>query len=139
LWKQIKKTTTMKTTTYQIQDREAGNVIEVFSSFADAQNAILKYENDDKADGNFTPDFYEIVAVENNGHNSPKNKYMATVYYAKPSRKNYGAANCFTANTEDAALNLAKSFLVDKASIAIFENRLAYPKFDWIQISINHF
>lgn len=47
--------------TYRIQDREAGNVIEVGLSYEEAQEILAKFEADDKADGTYTEDFYEIV------------------------------------------------------------------------------
>jgi hypothetical protein len=47
--------------TYRIQDREAGNVIETGLSYQEAQEMLAKFEADDKADGTYTEDFYEIV------------------------------------------------------------------------------
>lgn len=46
---------------YVIRDKEAGNVIAKFNSYEEAQKELIKYENEDKANGNYTPDFYEIV------------------------------------------------------------------------------
>ena len=48
---------------YLIQDKECGNQIDVFDSLIDAQNALNNYESEDKDDGSYTPDFYEIVEV----------------------------------------------------------------------------
>ncbi|MGN0568815.1 MAG: hypothetical protein ACI4JR_09535 [Acutalibacteraceae bacterium] len=42
-------------------DREAGNKIEAFSTIEEAKKAILEYEAEDKRDGTYTPDFYDIV------------------------------------------------------------------------------
>jgi hypothetical protein len=47
--------------TYRIQDREAGNVIEVGLSYEEAQETLAKFEADDKQEGNYEEDFYEIV------------------------------------------------------------------------------
>jgi hypothetical protein len=47
--------------TYRIQDREAGNVIEVGLSYEEAQETLAKFEADDKENGTYTEDFYEIV------------------------------------------------------------------------------
>lgn len=47
--------------TYRIQDREAGNVIETGLTLEEAQKILAKFEADDKADGTYTEDFYEIV------------------------------------------------------------------------------
>lgn len=46
-----------------IQDREAGNFIDRFETLAAAKDALNQYENDDKKDGSYSPDFYEIVEV----------------------------------------------------------------------------
>ena len=42
-------------------DREAGNKIEPFNTIEEAKKAILKYEEQDKKDGVYTPDFYDVV------------------------------------------------------------------------------
>lgn len=47
--------------TYIIRDKEAGNTIASFTSCCDAMLELQKYEEEDKRDGNFTDDFYEIV------------------------------------------------------------------------------
>ena len=48
---------------FKIQDREAGNLIEVFNSKEEAIKALAKYEESDKAEGIYEEDFYEIVEV----------------------------------------------------------------------------
>lgn len=47
--------------TYTIQDKEAGNVIETGLTLDEAKATLEKFENDDKKEGSYTPDFYEIV------------------------------------------------------------------------------
>lgn len=42
-------------------DREAGNKIEAFSTIEEALKAIAAYEAEDKKDGTYTPDFYDVV------------------------------------------------------------------------------
>ena len=42
-------------------DREAGNKIEEFSTIEEAKEAIAAYEEEDKKDGTYTPNFYDIV------------------------------------------------------------------------------
>lgn len=42
-------------------DKEAGNKIEAFSTIEEAKKAIIAYEEEDKHDGTYTPDFYAIV------------------------------------------------------------------------------
>lgn len=44
--------------------RENGDLIDQFESIAQAENMIESYEEDDKADGTYTPDFYDIVNEE---------------------------------------------------------------------------
>lgn len=46
---------------YVIRDREAGNIIEAFTNLKEAKEALVAYEADDKAEGIYTPNFYEIV------------------------------------------------------------------------------
>jgi hypothetical protein len=46
---------------FYIQDREAGNKIDSFNTLSEAQKALAMYEEVDKADGTYTPNFYEIV------------------------------------------------------------------------------
>jgi len=46
---------------YIIQDRETGNVIDEFSTMTEAEKTLEDYENQDKEDGIYKPEFYEIV------------------------------------------------------------------------------
>lgn len=46
---------------YIIRDREAGNVIDCAETWAAAVKLVKAYEDEDKRDGTYTPDFYEIV------------------------------------------------------------------------------
>lgn len=46
---------------YIIRDREAGNEIERTETWAAAVKLVKAYEEADKRDGTYTPDFYEIV------------------------------------------------------------------------------
>ena len=50
--------------TYKIQDREAGNVIEKGLTLYEANKTLEAFYATDKADGNYTPDFYEIKEEE---------------------------------------------------------------------------
>ena len=52
-----------KKMTYLIRDYEAGNIIESCNTLEEAQTIVKQYEMQDKADGTFTEDFYEIVNV----------------------------------------------------------------------------
>ena len=46
---------------YIIRDKETGNIIEETATYEEAKKIIIDYENEDKKEGNYTPDFYEIV------------------------------------------------------------------------------
>lgn len=48
-------------TTYIIQDREAGNVIDSFNTIEEAEKALIEYEEQDKKDGIYEENFYEIT------------------------------------------------------------------------------
>ena len=47
--------------TFKIQDSEAGNFIEGGLSYEEAVQQVKEHEIEDKNDGNYTEDFYEIV------------------------------------------------------------------------------
>lgn len=49
---------------YIIQDRQAGNEIDEFNTYAEAEKALAEYEAEDTRNGYYEPDFYEIVEVE---------------------------------------------------------------------------
>lgn len=46
---------------YTIQDRKAGNLIERGLTYKKAVQILTQFEKEDKKDGIYTPDFYEIV------------------------------------------------------------------------------
>ena len=46
--------------TYRIQDKEAGNLIETGLTLNEANEMLAKFEETDKNEGNYTPEFYEI-------------------------------------------------------------------------------
>ena len=48
------------------RDREAGNIIEYFSTVGEAKTAIRHYEELDQYEKTYSPDFYE-VAVKKEG------------------------------------------------------------------------
>ena len=53
-------------------DREAGNIIECFDTLEDAMKAIKSYEEEDKRNGDYTPDFYVVVDENNCSVNMPE-------------------------------------------------------------------
>ena len=59
--KNMKPKTKMK---YVIQDKEAGNIIDQFSSLESAEKTLNEFEYSDKLEGIFKLDFYEIQEVE---------------------------------------------------------------------------
>lgn len=50
--------------TFIIQDRETGNVIESNLTFEEAVKKVSEFENSDKKEGIYVPDFYEIKSIE---------------------------------------------------------------------------
>lgn len=46
---------------WKVQDSETGTLIDIFDSEEECKEAILEYEARNKEEGNYTPDFYEIV------------------------------------------------------------------------------
>ena len=46
---------------YVVQDRETGTKIEGATTYKMAQRLIAKYEGQDRKDGTYTPNFYEIA------------------------------------------------------------------------------
>lgn len=60
-------------------DREAGNIIEQFETIEDAIKAIKAYEEKDKKNGDYTPDFYDIMDENNCSlENSPEAVFFET-------------------------------------------------------------
>jgi hypothetical protein len=51
---------------YYTRDREAGNIIDKFETEQEALKAIKSYEEEDKRDGSYIPDFYEIFNENGN-------------------------------------------------------------------------
>jgi hypothetical protein len=49
---------------YLIRDRETGSVIEDAKTKEIAQSILDHYESEDKKEGTYTPDFYEIIESE---------------------------------------------------------------------------
>jgi len=49
---------------YKLQDREAGNVIDYFTTKEEADEAVAMFEERDKEDGTYTPDFYEVKLLD---------------------------------------------------------------------------
>lgn len=45
---------------YVVRDREAGNVIDEFNTLEEAKGTVIEYEDEDRNNGDYTPDFYEI-------------------------------------------------------------------------------
>jgi hypothetical protein len=60
-----KKEKKIKMISYIIRDMEAGNKIEICDTFEEAEKQVKQFEQDDKKNGCYTPDFYEIVEENN--------------------------------------------------------------------------
>ena len=48
---------------YNIQDREAGNTIVEGLNLIEAQKMLENFESEDRQNGNYTENFYEIVVT----------------------------------------------------------------------------
>lgn len=48
---------------YVLRDKEAGNFINEYLTLQDAENSLKDFESIDKANNEYTPDFYEIKEV----------------------------------------------------------------------------
>jgi len=44
-----------------VADKEAGNIIEEVASIEEGLKLIEKYEEEDKKEGTYQPDFYDVV------------------------------------------------------------------------------
>lgn len=53
-----------KMSKFIIQDKEAGNYIDSFTTLKEAQQALREYETQDKAEGIYTPNFYGIIEAD---------------------------------------------------------------------------
>lgn len=56
---------------YTITDTEAGNVLDTFDTLDEATATLIDYENQDKHEGIFVTDFYQIK--QNNFTNTKNN------------------------------------------------------------------
>lgn len=54
-------------TPYIIRDREAGNLIDGFTTLEEARKALARYEREDEENGTFSEGFYEIAERNENG------------------------------------------------------------------------
>jgi hypothetical protein len=51
----------MTKTKFITQERETGTVIDEFKTYSKAYEAMKRYEEEDRKEGNYSPDFYEIL------------------------------------------------------------------------------
>lgn len=50
---------------YVVRDREAGNIFDACDTYEEAESVLKAYEDEDKRDGNYIEDFYEIAERDN--------------------------------------------------------------------------
>lgn len=48
---------------YVVRDREAGNIIEYFTTMEEAEKTLQKYEESDKEQGIYEENFYEVAEL----------------------------------------------------------------------------
>ena len=56
---------------FAIQLKETGGVLRYFDTLAEAQLTLTKFEEEDKKDNAYTPDFYEIAELTLDGTYTP--------------------------------------------------------------------
>lgn len=98
-----------------IQDREAGNVIEKFKTLQEAQNKLQEYEEQDKAEGIYEENFYEIVEKEE--EQKMKVFVLKEIYY------NYDVGLENTCNID---VFTTKEKAIEKRRKLIIDNTLNY-------------
>ncbi len=50
---------------YQIRDKETGNAImEEYDNLEEAEKKVREYEEEDRKNNEYTPNFYEIIELE---------------------------------------------------------------------------
>ena len=52
---------------YIIRDRETGTEIEEAKTYSEAFQIVMQYESEDKKNGDYTEDFYEIITMWKRG------------------------------------------------------------------------
>ena len=52
------------TVKFIIRDRQTGTVIEEADTFGDAKRKVTEYEDEDRKNGEYTDDYYEVVTEE---------------------------------------------------------------------------
>ena len=65
---------------YITRDREAGNVIDEFLTREEAEKAVALYEEADREDETYTPDFYEVAEIDDG---LPPTTYAEIVQHIK--------------------------------------------------------
>ena len=56
---------------FRIQVKETVDVIEYFDTLAEAQLTLAQFEEEDKKDNTYSPDFYEIAELTLDGTYTP--------------------------------------------------------------------
>lgn len=66
-----------------IQDREAGNYITWESTREEAEKRLAEYEEQDRADGTFTENFYEIVEKNIKTYDETECKFSGDRFFVR--------------------------------------------------------
>jgi hypothetical protein len=56
---------------FAIQTKETGGILRYFDTLADAQLTLAQFEEEDKKDNTYSPDFYEIAELTLDGTYTP--------------------------------------------------------------------
>ena len=56
---------------FAIQLKETGRILRYFDTLAEAQHTLAQFEEEDKKDNTYSPDFYEIAELTLDGTYKP--------------------------------------------------------------------
>ena len=56
---------------FAIQIKETGGILRYFETLAEAQHTLAQFEEEDKKDNTYSPDFYEIAELTLDGNYIP--------------------------------------------------------------------
>lgn len=63
-----------------VRDREAGNEIDFYDSYEAAKEGLERFEANDKEEGVYEKDFYEVAEIEKENYTLPLAQFMHTRY-----------------------------------------------------------
>ncbi len=98
---------------YQIQDREAGNIIEDNLTLEEAKKILKDFEKEDKKDNTYSEDFYEIM----------KTKTMKTLKTVKGKGIKTDVRTIQLTHEEIETIKIALQYVYDRKLDVVKQNR----------------